>query len=131
MSDKTPTFELRDVPGDRIRIVRVGVEYPPDATPDAALPGFGGAPAMLEAVTPTGTLRTVATRYGFDVQRPDCCSAAGSVWLIYQDEANRTWRVRVDRGEIEAADPSMQPISVDWSAVPVLARQDVREWPSA
>ena len=118
----TPTFELRDTDPGHLRIVRVGVEYPPDATPDAPLPG-DGAPAFLELHRNGGSITTAATTRGFDLPQP----TDGDVWLFYRDEAGRTQRVQVHLDHLgcpEAYDPDY----VNWDAVG-LTRGDVKAWP--
>ena len=119
----TPTFELR-TDGPNLRIVRVGVEYPPDATPDAPLPGRGEM-ALLELHAEGGIVYTDATFHGFDLPWPD----TGRVVLMYRDGASRTVRVAVGRqgfGELRIASERY------WPMVGVcVSRDNVRRWPSA
>ena len=120
----TPTFELR--PGPNLHIVRVGVEYPPDATPDAPMPGEG-APAFLELTRNAATFCTASTHRGFELPWPED-GAGAMVWLFYRDGAGRTQRCQVHRdhlGRSEVVDPDF----VNWGVV-ALETGDVHEWPA-
>ena len=120
----TPTFELR--PGDRLHIVRVGVEYPPDATPDAPLPG-PHAPAVLEVVSgQRGIVRTAATTRGFEVDWP-LPEPDEQTWLVYQDGAGRTQRALVTRAGLGIPEV-YDPCDIVWATTEVV-RGDVKVWP--
>ena len=122
----TPTFELR--PGDELRIVRVGVEYPPDATPDAPLPG-PDAPAIIEGLWGPAMRRTDATTRGFKQLAWPPPMPDGQTWLVYQDTAGRTQRAQVHRDRIDPPEV-YSPNGIDWDAL-VVVEGDVKAWPES